>query len=248
VHLLERQLGAEERDSLMNAADCYVSLHRAEGFGYTLAEAMWLGKPVIATGYSGNVDFMTPENSFLVDHRLVPIGPGNDPYPPDGVWAQPDVDHAARLMRQVFDDPEAARQRGRRAAEDVRASHGPKAAGRAMADRLRVLQRSGATNAARRRGSGELDTARVSELIHGGPRPPARPRFGTSRRVARKGLLRLLKPVTVHERMVDDELLRAIEALEARIRIMGQNQDYALRQIDELRARLASQRSNGSAR
>ena len=44
----------------MNGADCYVSLHRAEGFGYTLAEAMWIGKPVIATGYSGNVDYMSP--------------------------------------------------------------------------------------------------------------------------------------------------------------------------------------------
>jgi glycosyltransferase involved in cell wall biosynthesis len=248
VHLLERRLEAQERDGLMAAADCYVSLHRAEGFGYTLAETMWLGKPVIATGYSGNVDFMTPENSYLVDHGLVTIGPGNDPYPPDGVWAEPDVDHAARLMREVFEDPEAARRRGQRAAEDIRLSHGPKAAGRAMADRLRVLQRAGATNGVRGRGWGQVNTARLSELIHGGPRAPAHPRFGTSQRVARKGLLRLLKPVTVHERMVDHELLCAIEALEARLRVIGENQDYALRQIDELRAQLATHRSNGSAR
>ena len=76
VHLIEQRLSPAERDGLMNAADCYVSLHRAEGFGYTLAEAMWLGKPVIATGYSGNLDYMNPDNSYLVDHRLVADRPG----------------------------------------------------------------------------------------------------------------------------------------------------------------------------
>src|SRR5262249_5341054 len=93
VHVIAQRLTHSQRNGLFNAADCYVSLHRAEGFGYTLAESMWLGKPVIATGYSGNLDFMTPENSYLVDHRLVPIGAGNDPYPPDGQWAEPDVEH-----------------------------------------------------------------------------------------------------------------------------------------------------------
>jgi hypothetical protein len=99
VHLIEHRLSRAERDGLMNAADCYVSLHRAEGFGYTLAEAMWLGKPVIATGYSGNLDFMSTDNSFLVDHHLVPIGPGNEPYPADGEWAEPDIEHAALCAR-----------------------------------------------------------------------------------------------------------------------------------------------------
>jgi len=116
VHLIERRLSRAERDGLMNAANCYVSLHRAEGFGYTLAEAMWLGKPVVATGYSGNLDFMTAENSYPVDYRLVPIGPGCDPYPADGVWADPDIAHAARLMREVFDHPEERARRGARAA------------------------------------------------------------------------------------------------------------------------------------
>ncbi len=59
-----------ETNDLMACADCYVSLHRAEGFGLGLAEAMYLGKPAIATNYSGNVDFMTPENSYLVEYRL----------------------------------------------------------------------------------------------------------------------------------------------------------------------------------
>lgn len=139
IHLIETRLSRAARDGLLNAANCYVSLHRAEGFGYTLAEAMWLGKPVIATGYSGNLDFMTAENSYLVDYRLVPIGSGNGPYPPDGVWAEPDVEHAARLMRQVFDDRDAAAARGALAAEDIRRTHGPDAAGRAMVERLDTL-------------------------------------------------------------------------------------------------------------
>lgn len=139
VHLIDYRLTRSERDGLINAADCYVSLHRAEGFGYTLAESMWLGKPVIATGYSGNVDFMTAENSYLVGYRLIPIGPGNDPYPADGVWAEPDVDHAAALMREVFEQREEADRRGQRAAKDIRSSHGPEAAGRAMAERLELV-------------------------------------------------------------------------------------------------------------
>ena len=63
----------------------------------TLAEAMVLGKPVIATAYSGNLDFMTPQNSYLVECETVPVGRGADPYPADAEWAQPDLDHAAAL-------------------------------------------------------------------------------------------------------------------------------------------------------
>ena len=74
VHLLDRYFSAAERFALLDSADCYVSLHRSEGFGLTPAESMFLGKPVIATGWSGNLDFMTHENSYLVDYELVPVG------------------------------------------------------------------------------------------------------------------------------------------------------------------------------
>ncbi len=142
VRLIERRLSRSERDGLMRAADCYVSLHRAEGFGYTLAEAMWLGKPVIATGYSGNVDFTTAENSYPVGYRLVPIGPGNDPYPAGGEWAEPDIEEAVSLMRRVFEKPDEARINGERAAADIRATHGLEAAGAAMRERLELLAAS----------------------------------------------------------------------------------------------------------
>jgi glycosyltransferase involved in cell wall biosynthesis len=237
VHLIARRLTSAQRDGLMNATDCYVSLHRAEGFGYTLAEAMWLGKPVIATGYSGNVDYMTTENSYLVDYRLVPIGAGHEPYPARGVWAEPDVDQAARLMREVFDHREEASRRGERAAADIRASHGPEAAGRAMANRLRLVMTSSAWRSARRgaRHPGHVSTDRVSELIRNGPAPPGRrPRFGIAQRAARKGLLRLVKPVSVHERLVTGELLKAIETMDANMESLVLSQTVARRRIEEL--------------
>ncbi len=86
-----------ETNDLMACADCYVSLHRAEGFGLGLAEAMYLGKPAIATNYSGNVDFMTPENSYLVEYRLRKVVAEDHIYNPYGatvykpgfLWADP---------------------------------------------------------------------------------------------------------------------------------------------------------------
>jgi len=81
---------------------------------------MALGKPVIVTGYSGNLEFTSPENSYLVDWHPTRIGPHQGPYPPEGSWADPDLDHAAHLMRSVFDDPDAARARGLIARDEIR--------------------------------------------------------------------------------------------------------------------------------
>ena len=121
-----------------------MSLHRAEGFGLAMAEAMWLGKPVIATGYSGNLDFMTAENSLLVDYQLVPIGRGRRPYPADGEWADPDIEHAASLMRQVFDDPDAARAtRGQRRQRTSGRRTRREAAGRSCHRRLEAIRATG---------------------------------------------------------------------------------------------------------
>jgi glycosyltransferase involved in cell wall biosynthesis len=147
VLLDERYLEPALRDAMMALADCYVSLHRSEGLGLTIAEAMAWGTPVIATAYSGNLQFMTPENSFLVPWTPVPIGAGAEPYPPDGTWAEPDLDAAAALMRQVIEDPELAARVGARAASDIATAHSPAAAGRRMAARLDDLS-------GRRRASG----------------------------------------------------------------------------------------------
>ena len=90
--------------SLMNCCDCYVSLHRSEGFGYTLAEAMLLGKPVISTDYSGTKDFINRDTAFPVKYRLQALKVGEYPCWKGQKWADPDLDHAAWLMRRVIDD------------------------------------------------------------------------------------------------------------------------------------------------
>lgn len=123
IHVVDRCLPAAHMRALTQLIDCTVSLHRSEGFGLTLAEAMASGKPVIATGYSGNVTFMDEENSFLVPYDLVPVGPGLYPYPSESRWADPDVEAAARLMRKVFDNQEAAAERGRLGLESIRERH-----------------------------------------------------------------------------------------------------------------------------
>jgi glycosyltransferase involved in cell wall biosynthesis len=104
---------------LMAACDAYISLHRSEGTGLTITDAMALGKPVIATGWSGNMDFMSVSNSFPVRFELTEIRDGVGPYHAGGVWAEPSVAHAAELMRQVFEDRESARARGLAARRDI---------------------------------------------------------------------------------------------------------------------------------
>ena len=83
---------------LLSSLDVYVSLHRSEGFGLTCAEAMALGVPVIASGYSGNLDFMNAENSLLVPVQRITTDRPYGPYPAGTVWGEPDLQVAAELM------------------------------------------------------------------------------------------------------------------------------------------------------
>jgi glycosyltransferase involved in cell wall biosynthesis len=103
---------ADEVRRLTASCDAYVSLHRSEGIGLTIADAMGLGKPVIATGWSGNTDFTDVSNAFPVDYRLVALEENVGPYHAGEVWAEPSVEHAAELMRFVVDHPNEARARG----------------------------------------------------------------------------------------------------------------------------------------
>jgi glycosyltransferase involved in cell wall biosynthesis len=101
--------------ALYRATDCYVSLHRSEGFGLGMAEAMMCGKPVIATAYSGNLDFTLPGHALLVDAVSVPVVPGHYPHAAGQVWAEPDIERAAALMREVRDVAGHATALGKRA-------------------------------------------------------------------------------------------------------------------------------------
>jgi glycosyltransferase involved in cell wall biosynthesis len=218
VELIDRYLDPLDNSSLTALCDSYVSLHRAEGFGLGPAEAMWLGKPVIATGYSGNLDFMTAENSLLVDYRMVSIGAGADPYPADAHWADPDVQHAASLMRSLFDDPELARRLGATAAADIRRTHSPSAAGEIMRRRLEAIRATG-------RPRGGIDPARrrpalaaLPIRIRQGPVEGARPgRAQALRDLARNTVLRVMRPYTVHQQTIDTMVVDALDDLSASI-------------------------------
>ncbi|MDQ3719217.1 MAG: glycosyltransferase family 4 protein, partial [Actinomycetota bacterium] len=131
VHVIERSFSPADMAALTDSCDLYASLHRSEGFGLTIAEAMLHGRPVMATAYSGPSDWLSERNAFPVDHELVPIGPGHEPYPPEGRWADPDLDHAAAQMRRALAEPEEARRRAVRGREDVARMFAPEAAGRA---------------------------------------------------------------------------------------------------------------------
>ena len=105
IHHLDAFLDRDQSYGLISVSDAYVSLHRSEGLGLGLAEAMALRKPTIATGYSGNLEFMDESNSLLVAHRLVPVAPGEYLFDdPRFFWAEPDVDDAARKMHALADD------------------------------------------------------------------------------------------------------------------------------------------------
>ncbi|MGH8081466.1 MAG: glycosyltransferase family 4 protein [Lysobacter sp.] len=122
--------------ALQRCCDAYVSLHRAEGLGLGMAESMKLGKPVIATGWSGNMEFMNDENSLLVDSHLIDVGAGDYPSAEGLQWAEPDIEHAAAQMRRVADDREFAKRLGLRASADIARTLSPQRTARVMTDRL----------------------------------------------------------------------------------------------------------------
>ena len=133
--LITQVMPRAEVEGLLAQFDLYISLHRAEGFGYTIAEAMGLGVPVVATGYSGNMDFMCETNSYPVrfQESLVRICEG--PFQPGTVWAEPDLDHAAELCDRIYGDRETTRNKTDKAIKDIQAMVSVKA----VATRLHTL-------------------------------------------------------------------------------------------------------------
>ncbi len=113
VVIIDKFLSRNEFISLMNACDTYISLHRGEGLGMGCIEAMALHKPVIATNYSGNLEFMNKENSLLVDAAMIKPDTDFDAYRDVEYWAEPDLDMAAGYLRELYENPEKAKQYGK---------------------------------------------------------------------------------------------------------------------------------------
>ena len=146
IVLHDEFLSREAMFGLESVADCYVSLHRAEGFGLGLAESMALGKPVIGTAYSGNMEFMNASNSCLVGYRLIDIEKNQYPYGLGKQWADPDLAQAAFHMRRLVDDLAYANALGMAAAAHMRDAFGLERCGRAVANRLAAIARLGTTD------------------------------------------------------------------------------------------------------
>jgi glycosyltransferase involved in cell wall biosynthesis len=208
IRIVDRYLLPPEKDALTQFCDCYVSLHRSEGLGLTMAEAMSLGKPVIATGYSGNLTFMNGDNSYLVRHRLTVTPPGCDPYPPGIEWAEPDLDHAAELMRRVYERPDEALEVGERARRDLQEHHSVDQAAAFIRHRLDEIPRHpGFLRDVR----GPLErAAAIAAREPGASLVEHSGRTGFLRRLVR----RVLWPELEQQRRLDAAMIESLRALE----------------------------------
>ena len=207
ISLVDRFLPPDERDAWARACDCYVSLHRCEGFGLTMAEAMALGKPVIATGYSANLDFMDEQTAYLVGYSDWVLEKPAGPYPAGTQWADPDVDDAARLMRAVFDDPAAAGQRGAAARAHIAATRTSDRLAHFIEERLK-----------------EIRMTPYAEIQHPFPTPLREAlAYNEQRKATRTGALsrfihRAIRPYTANADELDRRILGAEADAAERVR------------------------------
>jgi glycosyltransferase involved in cell wall biosynthesis len=136
IQVIDRTLTDNEVKNLVRSSDCFVSLHRSEGFGRGLAEAMALGVPTIGTGYSGNMDFMTSHNAWPIAYDLISVAKDAYPFGDGQVWAEAKLDDAVNAMEQIAFNRNAARARAAIAQKDLQRLFSPLAVG------LRYLQRT----------------------------------------------------------------------------------------------------------
>lgn len=139
IVLIDATLTDDEIRNLVRCCDAFVSLHRSEGFGRGMSEAMALGRPVVATGWSGNLDFMDADTACLVDATLIPVGPGEYPHWEGQHWADPDIDQAAAYMARMIRDRRWAAALGAQASRKLRVGFSYRARGLAYAERLATL-------------------------------------------------------------------------------------------------------------
>ena len=141
IQVIDGFVSAERRDALMLTCDCYVSLHRCEGFGLTMAEAMAAGKPVIATGYSANLDFMDDAVARLVGYQPWELNERTGPYPAGTQWAEPDRRDAVKHMQEVVLNPAEASAMGVRARHHIQRTRGSEALAEFVRTRLDEIVR-----------------------------------------------------------------------------------------------------------
>ena len=139
IILIDEKFSNEKLDSLLIHSDCLISLHRSEGFGLTMAEAMQLGKPVIATAYSGNLDFMNSFNSYLVNYKLIEVKEDFGLIKRGMIWADPIMSDASEKIKQVFDNQKKATEVGKIAYDTISKNLSLESIGIKMEERLNFI-------------------------------------------------------------------------------------------------------------
>lgn len=165
IVVIDAHLDRADQMAMLRHSDCLVSLHRSEGLGLHCAEAMWFARPVVATRYSGNLDFMDDDCSALVDATLVPVEHGEGVYPVSARWADPDLDQAAAWMRRLVAEPATAARLGAAARRRMQSQPTP-------ADTGRLVARAGELGAYRAGDTGLVRPARHTDATHTDGRPP----------------------------------------------------------------------------
>lgn len=213
IHLIDRVVDRRSMHGLLGLCDAFVSLHRAEGFGLLMAEAMALGKPVVATACSSNLDFMRPENSLLVRWRPKVIEQDLGPYERGVRWADPDLDHAAELMRAAARDRAWAARLGERARRDIAEELSAQRIGALIRVRLAELE------AAPREGSLAAFLWRVRRTadVMAAPGHSSRPILGKVVERLRGAALQLLRPTMMRQREHNEAVSAALAVLAGRV-------------------------------
>jgi glycosyltransferase involved in cell wall biosynthesis len=252
VSVRDGYLTREEHQALVAACDSFVSLHRAEGYGLHLAEAMALGKPVVATGYSGNLEFMDETNSRLVPYELVAIPAGCDPYPVGARWAEPDIAAAAAAMREVVDDPKSSRVLGDRAAADISRLHSPVVRGRLVASLLGRVPLQAPPFEAPAGAEEEVHEdvigfEEVFDRVRSGPGGGSPTRWTTLSRFVRRLVSRLTRHTTEHQQKIDLAFAHKINHVLGELGSVAEHEkliEELTAQIHELNARIVRERES----
>jgi glycosyltransferase involved in cell wall biosynthesis len=142
ILLIDGEFTRPRAIALLALSDCFLSLHRSEGFGRGPAEAMLLGKPVIVTDYSGTRDFATSETALLVDYELVPVGAEEYPGAQAQVWAEPDIEQAAVAMRRLAGDGALAERLSNAGRARIRELYDPGVIGARYLERFAAIARA----------------------------------------------------------------------------------------------------------
>ncbi|MGX6571139.1 glycosyltransferase family 4 protein [Cupriavidus necator] len=143
IQIVSEHMSRQDSVDFMAACDAYISLHRSEGFGRVIAEAMGLGQPVVATNFSGNVDFCDPQTSYLVDGELVPLRAGEYLFSEGQYWCDPDVSIAAQQLRRLYEIPEERARIAAAGQERIKDSYSLAAVARAYETRLKAIVAEG---------------------------------------------------------------------------------------------------------